>query len=95
MPRYVVCYDIVDDSRRRQVAACLDSYGDRIQGSVFELRVPARLLGECQDSLEHLIDPGEDIVAIYTLCAGCEVRRVYLGDSDDANNIGEEQVFIV
>ncbi len=94
MPRYIVCYDITDDSRRRKVAECLDSYGDRIQGSVFELRLPARLIRECKDQLKDRIDTSEDRVAIYMLCAGCDNRREYFGHSDDDMSIGEEHVFI-
>ena len=43
MSRFVVCYDVADNKRRYKVAACLDGYGDRVQGSVFELRIERAL----------------------------------------------------
>ena len=95
MPRYLICYDIVRDSRRRKVANCLDSYGDRVQDSVFELRISRRLLDECLGQLKSSIKHVEDKVAVYELCASCELKRLYFGAIGDAATIGEEAVFIV
>jgi CRISPR-associated protein Cas2 len=33
--RYLVAYDIRDDRRLRQIASCMEGYGERIQYSVF------------------------------------------------------------
>ena len=33
--RYLVAYDIREDRRLRNVATCMEGYGDRIQYSVF------------------------------------------------------------
>ena len=33
---YLVCYDIVSDTRRNKVSKLLESYGLRVQKSVFE-----------------------------------------------------------
>ena len=95
MSRFIVCYDIVGDQRRRRVAACLDAYGDRVQDSVFELPVDRKLLDKCICQLSGLIDPAEDQVAVYRLCCACEPDRFYLGASETFANIGEEDVFIV
>ena len=69
--RVLVSYDVVLDRRRTRVARCLESYGLRVQYSVFEceLTVPihARLVAE----LEKLIEPAEDSLRIYPLCARC------------------------
>ena len=95
MPRFVVCYDITSDQRRRKVAECLDAYGDRVQDSVFELLVDRALFDKCMAALSGLIDPTEDTVAVYRLCAACEKERVYLGTGEKAARVGEEDVFIV
>lgn len=43
--RYIVAYDISSDLRRVRVAATLDSYGDRVQYSVFLVDAkPAKLM---------------------------------------------------
>ena len=34
---YIVCYDVENDRRRARVAQILESYGERIQYSVFEV----------------------------------------------------------
>ncbi len=95
MPRFIVCYDVVSNQRRRKVAECLDAYGDRVQHSVFEMSVERVLFDKCLSELSGLIDPNEDSVAVYQLCALCEKGRRYLGVDDKAARIGEEDVFIV
>lgn len=95
MLRFVVCYDITSDQRRRKVAECLDAYGDRVQDSVFELRVDRALFDKCISELSGLIAPDEDNVAIYRLCAACEKERFYLGVGENTERVGEEDVFIV
>lgn len=41
--RYIVAYDVADDRRRSQIAKTLESYGDRVQYSVFIVDVkPAK-----------------------------------------------------
>ena len=95
MARFVVCYDVGDDRRRRRVAACLDGYGDRIQESVFELTIDRTLMESCFAEIAALIDRSEDHVAIYRLCGSCERERSYLGTGKTADRVGEEIVFIV
>lgn len=57
--RFLIAYDITDDSRRSRLAKVLERYGDRIQYSVFVLQIrPAkmvRLLQEIYDSI-HIRD---------------------------------------
>lgn len=81
--RYVVSYDIVNNTRRVRVAQCLDSYGQRVQKSVFEVLVSKALLTRMTRDLVALIDAGEDRVSIYPQCTACEARRVDLGLAPD------------
>ena len=94
MPRFVVCYDVADNKRRYKVAAYLDGYGDRVQGSVFELSVNRTLLDQCLAEVSGMINVTEDSVIVYRLCAACEKERVYLGVGEQVAHIGEENVFI-
>jgi len=94
MSRFVICYDVADNKRRYKVAACLDGYGDRVQGSVFELRVERALLDRCLAQVSGLINAAEDSVVAYRLCAACEKERIYLGVGEQVAHIGEEDVFI-
>ena len=93
--RYAIAYDISDDSNRRKVAECLDSFGDRVQNSVFELVVTRSMLGKCLDRVSALLDSERDRVVVYALCGTCSEKRRYLGCSDGVSGIGEEDVFIV
>lgn len=92
--RYVVCYDIADEKRRRRAAECLDGYGDRVQESVFEAVLEAALFDKCMSELTAIIVGREDKIAAYRLCATCDDRRRYLGIVRE-EDIGSEDVFVV
>jgi len=95
MPRYAIAYDISDNSRRRKVADLLDSLGDRVQNSVFELVVSRSMIDECLQRVKELLNEKEDKVAVYSLCRTCEAKRVYAGRVEGITEIGEETVFVV
>ncbi|MCY3999905.1 MAG: CRISPR-associated endonuclease Cas2 [Bacteroidetes bacterium] len=95
MPRYAIAYDIANNARRRKVANLLDSYGDRVQNSVFEMVVTKPMLEICLSRMKEFLDLNEDKVVVYFLCKVCESKRIYIGDVEDTPSIGEEQVFIV
>lgn len=66
--RYVITYDIADDSRREDVATVLSGYGPRVQLSVFECALSTRRdRAALQAQLRQLIDPVEDQVRMYPL----------------------------
>ena len=67
----VVCYDIVDDGKRRRLAKLLKSYGERVQKSVFECRIDERRYLKMKEEVARLIDWEEDSVRYYALCRGC------------------------
>jgi CRISPR-associated protein Cas2 len=65
--RYLIAYDISDDPRRNRVAKTLESYGDRIQYSVFLVDVrPAKLL-RLRAALRQVMDPDGDCALICDL----------------------------
>ena len=37
--RFIICYDITDDSLRAKIVKILEDYGERIQYSVFEFNL--------------------------------------------------------
>lgn len=78
---WLVAYDISDDRRRSKVSELLESYGPRVQLSVFEaeLATPAEertLLGRLRD----LIDLVEDQIRVYPIPDGPARRRLIIGD---------------
>lgn len=56
----IIAYDIVADSRRRQVHRCLKAWGLASQYSLFECQLGSREAEELFLQLSHLIEPQED-----------------------------------
>lgn len=67
----VVAYDITDDRRLRQVASICEDYGLRVQYSVFECRLEADVFDRFWNQLLGAIDPTQDRLVAYKICAAC------------------------
>ena len=82
--RFVIAYDIVDDRRRSRVAKCLQSYGVRVQFSVFLVDTrPAKLM-RLLALLDDRIESSEDSVMVCDLGpvhALTTSTLLYLGNS--------------
>jgi CRISPR-associated protein Cas2 len=70
---YVVAYDIPDDRRRTKIHKALCGFGEWTQYSLFECFLDARELVRLRAKLQALLQPNEDSVRIYPVCAGCRV----------------------
>lgn len=68
---YIIAYDIADNKRRLRVAKTLESWGYRIQESVFQLRLDTATLARVRSSLAALISEGDDVIHIYPICSSC------------------------
>jgi CRISPR-associated protein Cas2 len=73
--RYLVAYDIRDDRRLRDVARCMEGYGDRVQYSVFVCDLTRRALSRMCMDLESLIRMTDDSVMIVDLGLSDRVDR--------------------
>ena len=56
---WVICYDITNDKRRRDVVKIMESYGQRAQYSVFECDISDRQQMTLQGKLAKVIDAEE------------------------------------
>ena len=65
--RYLVAYDIADDPRRVRVARCLQSYGVRVQYSVFLVDLRPAKIRRLLRTLTSLIESSEDSVLVCNL----------------------------
>ena len=74
-----VSYDIRDNRRRTKVAEALENYGRRVQLSVFECLLEDKQVARLHGQLERLIEPQEDSVRIYRLCAECRGKVEVMG----------------
>jgi CRISPR-associated protein Cas2 len=68
---FLVAYDISNKRRLRKVAKLMQSYGERVQRSVFECRLTPNKLKALAFQMKDLIKPRRDRVHIYQLCASC------------------------
>lgn len=64
---YLVCYDIADDKRLRQVFKIMRGFGDHLQFSVFECQFTAADLARCRAQLAAVIHHTEDQVLFVNL----------------------------
>jgi len=63
----LVCYDIADDKRLRQVFKTMRDFGDHLQYSVFECQFTPTDLAKCRAALGELIHHTEDQVLFIDL----------------------------
>ena len=78
--RYLVAYDIRDDRRLRSIAGCMESYGTRIQYSVFVCDLSDREMILMRGDVEALMKKSEDSVMVVDLGqAGDSSRFLFLG----------------
>ena len=75
---YLAAYDIPSDRRRAKIHKLLSGFGQWTQFSVFELFLTDKELVILQNRLEKLLNPKEDSLRLYPLCAAClkEVRTI-------------------
>lgn len=68
---YLLTYDIDTESdkgrRLQKVAKICESYGERVQNSVFEMNIDSTKMTELKIKLETVIDQDIDSVRIYKL----------------------------
>jgi CRISPR-associated protein Cas2 len=75
----LVCYDIVDDRRREDVASLLFGFGPRVQLSVFECQVRSVVSCASCARLRERIDPLEDQVRLYPTTEQTFAERYIIG----------------
>jgi CRISPR-associated protein Cas2 len=79
-PMYlVVCYDIVSNRRRARLMKRLKDFLPHVQKSVFEGELSDQRAVELRQMILKEIDPAEDTVRLYHLCARCIPATEVLG----------------
>jgi CRISPR-associated protein Cas2 len=72
---YVIAYDISNERRRRRIRQLLTDHGLREQKSVVECDLTGAQLGELLNRVQALLRIAKgDRLAVYPLCAGCEMK---------------------
>jgi CRISPR-associated protein Cas2 len=78
---FVVAYDVPNSRRRRKILETLKNYGFPVQLSVVEGELDADRLQRMRAELKRLIEPRQDRVRLYRLCATCYYRSEVLAGS--------------
>ncbi len=65
--KFLICYDIADAKRLRRVAKVCESYGSRIQFSVFESSLNSTMLASLRSELDNLINHDVDQILFVDL----------------------------
>ncbi|MBV6622629.1 MAG: CRISPR-associated endonuclease Cas2 [Rivularia sp. (in: Bacteria)] len=76
---YLVCYDIVSDTRRNKVSKLLESYGLRVQKSVFECVLDEEQYKKISKLLMRLVNKREDQVRFYPMSAHTRCKIAVVG----------------
>jgi len=87
---WIIAYDIADVRRRQRVARRLEAVGTRLQRSVFRCRLSRYALRVLQADVASVIDPAEDRVRWYPICAHCERRLTGMGAAPPAPGDGTD-----
>lgn len=77
--QYLICYDTPNDKRRRRIVGVLEELCQRVQWSVFEGWLTSKQYKHIRRRLSHVIDPEQDNLRIYRLCAYCQADIRLLG----------------
>ncbi|MDU7041309.1 MAG: CRISPR-associated endonuclease Cas2 [Actinomyces sp.] len=84
----IIAYDIADNKRRLRVSKTLESWGYRIQESVFQLRLDSATLARVRSRLAALIAEGDDVIHISPICSSCADRADILGAAIALDDVG-------
>lgn len=90
---YLVCYDIVSDTRRNKVSKLLESYGLRVQKSVFECVLDEQQYKSISKLLMRLVNKREDQVRFYPMSAHNRCKIAVVGTQPEFNI--DDAAFIV
>lgn len=76
----IVCYDISKTKIRNKIIELLETYGVRVNYSVFECNLSKRQLTGLKEDCNKLIQPKTDRILIYVQCLNCLVKMEKLGN---------------
>jgi CRISPR-associated protein Cas2 len=77
---WLISYDIAHDKRRYKVRRELESYGRRVQYSVFECELDEKRYDRLTKQLGRLINEQEDSIRLYPLDKTAVDGRVKMGN---------------
>lgn len=79
---YLVVYDISDPKRLRRIAKAMESYGNRVQKSVFECNLSDNGFKALTRWANELLCPDVDSVRFYPLPGKSRLQQTILGQGE-------------
>ncbi len=80
---HLIAYDVRDPKRLRKTAKILEGYGDRVQFSIFRVRVTKHKLEKLRWELSEILFEVDDLLII-PLCSQCSGKIPNLSQGDHA-----------
>ena len=82
--KWVVCFDISDDKKRKKIGDMLEEFGVRVQRSVFEIEITDTKLKKLLQKFEDMVDKKEDSIRFYPFHRDTVKKTICLGYGLDA-----------
>lgn len=77
----IATYDVREDDRRARLAAVLQTYGDRVQKSVFVILIDNDELPALQAHALRIVDTRTDSFLIFRQCQPCWDAQIAIGQA--------------
>ena len=88
---YIIAYDITNNRRRTKVHKTLCGFGEWTQYSLFECYLTDKELLILRDRMDDSLNPEEDSVRFYPLCARCVANVDTIGSPRPE----EKDIFVI
>lgn len=91
---WLILYDIRQEKRLARVARIMESYGYRVQKSVFEAYAPKSAIMNLKNSVECVIDMDEDFILMFEVCERDWQKRQFFGKNSEKEEKNESFVIL-
>ena len=92
---WLIVYDIRDTKRLAKVSKCVESYGWRVQKSVFESTASDETIGQLKWRLEKLMDKEEDFVLFFEVCERDFQKKQCFGKNIEKGDKITDEDFVI
>ena len=94
MKNWLVIYDIRDGKRLVKVSKIVESFGKRVQKSVFEVFADNSTIQKLREKIRETIDDDEDFVVYFEICLKDWHKRERYGVDGELEEYNEKYIII-
>ena len=92
---WLIVYDIRDTKRLAKISKCVESYGWRVQKSVFESTASDETIGDLKFRLEKLMNVEEDFVLFFEVCERDLQKKQIFGKNIEKDDKITDEDFVI